>query len=292
MSEPEQWIFISYRRDDSGDQSRSVRDAIQKEFGEKSVFFDIDSPIGSVWPDEIQRAIKHCSVVLAIIGPEWIQSSDKWGRRRLDMESDWVREELTIALSDPCKKVLPIFVGGAIVPPAEVLPEPLRELLNRQAIEIRRDFWDHDIRLVLAQLDGLRPVGQFKSEEEIGPYPIMRTEPPAEIAAAVLERILANQLSSWIKIDSSLPEDPTKTRSEIYKEFKFLRFLDVVRFMREVAPGCEIADHHPRWENIYKTLRVYLTTWGIGHRISDRDVQLARYLDDAYARFIARSVQR
>ena len=55
--------------------------------------------------------------------------------------------------------------------------------------------------------------------------------------------------------------------------------------MQQVAPGCDIALHHPRWENIWKTVRVYLTTGDIGHRISDRDVQLAKYLDRAYRDF-------
>lgn len=55
--------------------------------------------------------------------------------------------------------------------------------------------------------------------------------------------------------------------------------------MTQVAQGCDIAMHHPRWENIWKTVRVYLTTWDIGHRISDRDIQLARYFDRAYVEF-------
>ena len=58
--------------------------------------------------------------------------------------------------------------------------------------------------------------------------------------------------------------------------------------MAQVAPGCDIAMHHPRWENIWKTIRVYLTTWDIKHRISDRDIQLARYFDRAYAEFDGR----
>jgi len=55
--------------------------------------------------------------------------------------------------------------------------------------------------------------------------------------------------------------------------------------MYEVAPGCDIAVHHPRWENIWKSLRVYLTTWDIGQRLTDRDIQLAKYLDAAFNDF-------
>jgi hypothetical protein len=37
---------------------------------------------------------------------------------------------------------------------------------------------------------------------------------------------------------------------------------------------------------IWQTLRVYLTTWNIDHKISDRDVQLAKYLDASYIEFL------
>jgi pterin-4a-carbinolamine dehydratase len=285
----ENWVFISYRRDDSGPEARSIRDAVANEFGREGVFFDTDTRLGEAWPVEIQNALQHCTVVLAIIGPKWL-STDEWGLRGIDSESDWVRLELASSLAQK-KRVLPIYVSEARRPPASVLPEVLRALVERQDIEIRRDFWDHDLRLVLAQLHEFRPQGEsYSSKDEIGPYPVMKTVPPARIDEETLERILTKQLTSWTKVCSQLPEDPSQMRAELYKEFKFSGFREVIRFMREVAAGCEIADHHPRWENIYRTLRVYLTTWGIGHQVSDRDIQLARYFDEAYSRFARRSV--
>jgi pterin-4a-carbinolamine dehydratase len=65
-------------------------------------------------------------------------------------------------------------------------------------------------------------------------------------------------------------------RKELFREYKFGSFQEAIRFMREVSTGCDIADHHPRWENIYRTLRVYLTTWGIDHRVTDRQTQRAK----------------
>jgi len=56
--------------------------------------------------------------------------------------------------------------------------------------------------------------------------------------------------------------------------------------MNEVAPACVIAAHHQRWENIWRAVRVYLTTFDIGHQVTDRDVQLAKYFDRAYAHFM------
>jgi pterin-4a-carbinolamine dehydratase len=89
----------------------------------------------------------------------------------------------------------------------------------------------------------------------------------------------------WKKKVSPLPEDSESVRVELFREYRFKSFRDAIRFMYQVAPGCDIAIHHPRWENIWKTVRVYLSTWDIEHRISDRDIQLARYLDKAYSEF-------
>lgn len=288
----ETWIFISYRREDSANEARLVREAIVREFGQGAVFFDTDSPLGGVWPAEIQNALQRSTVALVIIGPRWLTAANEYGLRRIDNESDWVRREVASALTG-AQPVFPIYVSGARRPPPEALPEALRAIVERQDIEIRRDFWDHDLRLVLAQLHQFWPQrGLNNDEEETGPYPVMRTVPPTRIDEDTLDRILETQLTSWVKICSELPEDPSQTRVELFRELKFREFLDVIRFMREVAAGCQILDHHPRWENIYRTLRVYLTTWGIGHQVSDRDVQLARYLDEAYSKSPRRSLPR
>jgi len=92
-------------------------------------------------------------------------------------------------------------------------------------------------------------------------------------------------LQDWKVVEAPLPEDPHQVRIELHRTFLFRGFRDVLAFMAEVGDFADKADHHPRWENIYKTLRVYLTTWEIGHRISQRDVQLAQYFDRAYGRY-------
>lgn len=44
----------------------------------------------------------------------------------------------------------------------------------------------------------------------------------------------------------------------------------------------EQVNHHPRWENVYRTLRVALSTWDIGHRISYADAMLAQAFDRTF----------
>jgi pterin-4a-carbinolamine dehydratase len=191
-----------------------------------------------------------------------------------------VRQEVAYALAHD-KHVVPVLVGGARMPPEPALPESIRALSQRQYVEIRRDFWDHDVKLLLAQL---LDSSDEPAADGLGPYP--RNPPPGlpdPVNDAVLESVLKEDLIHWEKVVTPLPENPLEERVEIFREYEFASFHAAVQFMVQVAPGCDIAMHHPRWENIWRTLRVFLTTWDIGHRISDRGFQLARYFDRAYA---------
>ncbi|WP_373291579.1 4a-hydroxytetrahydrobiopterin dehydratase [Bradyrhizobium guangdongense] len=44
-------------------------------------------------------------------------------------------------------------------------------------------------------------------------------------------------------------------------------------------------DHHPRWENIWRSVDVHLSTWDIGHKPSVMDLELAQYLEEVRSRF-------
>jgi pterin-4a-carbinolamine dehydratase len=116
-------------------------------------------------------------------------------------------------------------------------------------------------------------------------YPSPPPEIPDPISEEKLQVALDNSLLRWQKVVSSLPEDLEKTRIEIFREYKFKTFIDAINFMHQTAPVCDHALHHPRWENTWKTVSVYLTTWDIGQRISDRDIQLAKFFDHAFANF-------
>ena len=46
-------------------------------------------------------------------------------------------------------------------------------------------------------------------------------------------------------------------------------------FMAKIAAFCIDINHHPRWENIYRTVRINLSTWDTGDRPSQTDLILA-----------------
>jgi len=278
-------VFITYRRDDSSAEARSLCAALREVVGSHLVFMDTSSiPLGSEWPSSIRDALNQAETVLVVIGRDWIRSADEWGRRRLDLADDWVRQEIAAALPSG-RRVIAVLIDGAKMPPQSALPEVLADLPARQHIELRRDYWDHDVKLLLAQFVTATSRGRHGSRER-SIYPV---DPPPgapdPISDEKLGTVLASDLKGWEKVVSPLPEDHSQVREELCKTFAFKTFQDAIHFMTQVAPGCDVAMHHPRWENIWKSLKVSLSTWDIGHRISDRDIQLARYFDRAYRDF-------
>ncbi len=88
-------IFISYRRRDSQQVTRKIYDLLAKQFGYGMVFRDLDSiPAGETFKEYIERELSQCQILIPVIGPRWLEITDKDYRRRLDNPKDWVRREI------------------------------------------------------------------------------------------------------------------------------------------------------------------------------------------------------
>jgi 4a-hydroxytetrahydrobiopterin dehydratase len=71
-------------------------------------------------------------------------------------------------------------------------------------------------------------------------------------------------------------------RQHLCRVFKFGSFKDAMRFMADAVPGIEQLDHHPEWVNRFGTVEVRTTTHDAGDQVTDRDIRLARLLDDLF----------
>lgn len=101
----------------------------------------------------IDESVATCSVLLAMIGQEWLETKDSSGHRRLDDPQDFVRLELASALRRDIP-VVPVLVRGAKMPLAERLPDDLRDLAFRNAVELTHARWKSDVQ---ALVQSLRP---------------------------------------------------------------------------------------------------------------------------------------
>ncbi len=61
--------------------------------------------------------------------------AERGGEPRINDPKDFVRVEIIAALSRNVR-VIPVLLDGAVMPTEEVLPEPLRPLSRRNAIEV------------------------------------------------------------------------------------------------------------------------------------------------------------
>jgi hypothetical protein len=75
----------------------------------------------------IDDNVRSCEVLLAVIGPGWVDAKDESGQRRLDNSADFVRLETSAALKRAIP-VVPVIVHGARMPRADQLPIDLQEL--------------------------------------------------------------------------------------------------------------------------------------------------------------------
>ena len=140
-----QGIFISYRRDDTSAYSRLLYERLGQEFGQELVFMDVETirEPGADFVDAINAGVEKCTVLLALIGKDWL-SCDSEGKRRLDDPEDFVRIEIASALKRDVL-VIPVVVEAAKIPVADDLPEELKILARRQALKLSHEDWDYDI---------------------------------------------------------------------------------------------------------------------------------------------------
>lgn len=145
-------VFVSYRRKDSEGESGRLFDDLTSHFGSESVFMDVSAiEPGRDFRKAIDQSVTTCSVLLAIIGQEWLELKDATGRRRLEDPNDFVRLELASALRRDIP-LIPVLVRGAKMPEIDRLPPDLQELVYRNAVELTHARWKSDVQLLIRAL--------------------------------------------------------------------------------------------------------------------------------------------
>jgi pterin-4a-carbinolamine dehydratase len=274
-------VFISYRRVDSSAASRWLADSIRRTFGAQRVFIDTESiRIADDWPDRINNALASATILMPVIGSNWLKIADDYGRRRLDRPDDWVSNEISHALQRRIPLV-PILLSGTAMPVREALPQSIESLWRIQGFELRDNRWEADLSAVFDRLGELG-LARLSGKAIRYPTPKIRIK---ELTDAELKSELIGLANEWKPIISDIPGREPNKRVELHHNFEFASFEDAIAFMGAAAAHISKMDHHPRWENIWRTVSVWLTTWDIGQRPSALDLELARYLDNLRTTF-------
>lgn len=107
--------------------------------------------LGEDFRKAIDKSVAGCTVLLALIGREWVDCRDAGGNRRLDSPNDFVRMELASALRRDIP-VVPVLVRGALMPTVDELPEDIQELHYRNAFELSHARWKSDVHMLIEAL--------------------------------------------------------------------------------------------------------------------------------------------
>ncbi len=101
---------------------------------------------------------------------------------------------------------------------------------------------------------------------------------PQEIQAALA------QLPDW-NIEEGTPQKSDHVHTELHRVLKFSSFPEAMHFMLTASRFVHVTDHHPRWQNTYSKVEVWLTTGDLKHQLSGKDFALAQYLDELFKEY-------
>ncbi len=265
------YVFISYRRADALAAARGLLRFLRAHYGKESVFMDTaEIRVGDDWEHRLEEALKRATIVIPVIGNQWFAVKDVFDQRRIDQDNDWVRREIVHALENG-KKVIPVYVGIK-EPPAQAFPECLKKLARLQSRTVTNQDAESEWKLLATDLQAsglgpLRPDVRY-------PRAMVQLQP---ITGDALREALS-QLPGWGPVASPVPGMEHVTRSELHACFEFDSFKKALAFMSDAAAEINKTQHHPRWENIWRSVNVYLSTWDLQFQLSQLDIDLAIHL--------------
>lgn len=172
-------VFISYRREGTAMHAGRLYDAMVARFGDHNVFMDLEMAPGIDFVERITTAVGSCRALLVVIGPQWMGD----GGSRIADPADFVRLEVETALRAADVTVIPVLVEGARMPAPEQLPEALRPLARRNAIELSDLRWRYDCQRLMTALDDL--LGEQAGADPVDRAAPARSSAPARVSALV-----------------------------------------------------------------------------------------------------------
>ena len=136
-------IFISYRRQGSRPSATLLYNRLGRYFDAKygagAVFMDVNGiPQDANSRTYLNGLVARTDLLLALITPGWLTSTDGLGRQRLYNLNDFVHIEIDAALKAGIP-VVPVYVDGAEFLHAKDLPDNLKELARLSGITLSTD---------------------------------------------------------------------------------------------------------------------------------------------------------
>jgi len=150
-------VFISYRHKDTRNFALLLRTALIHHVGAGKIFHDSGIEPGELWRKRIKDGLKASTVLLPLIGPNWMAMLDKRRFASEDLLVDEIEHGLNAELH-----VVPVLVDKARMPAAAQLPARIQRLPDLQAISMGWRGFDRDLERLLRVL-GAPDVAQLQA---------------------------------------------------------------------------------------------------------------------------------
>ncbi|MCI4644402.1 MAG: OmpA family protein [Hyphomonadaceae bacterium] len=259
-------LFISYRRSDTQYQADRLHTAIRPHVEDpaRNIFIDIDNvPLGVNFATYVDEKVSQCEVLLALIGPDWLEARAEDGKRRLDDPEDFVRIEIASALKRGIP-VVPVLFDDAPVPRPEQLPEDLKELSLRNGVQIRRATFEEDVVRLVTGLKFVEPkppppsngIASSETSNKISIKSLLRTLVPGIFIFIIIIAIGINFTKPYTdkdKISSTSYEMNKRFCAQFDQDF-------IVYFERDTydvtSAGSAVLDQALSKANEYKSCKI------------------------------------
>jgi hypothetical protein len=151
---PSTRIFINYRTGDEPFGAALIDTALCARFRPEVVFRAPRSiRPGEDFAGSILKAVKESSVLLAVIGPRWLDAADRNGRPRLHNPADWVRREILQAFHSGVR-VVPVLLN-ANLPQEHELPPVIAQLSSHQYLRLHHRYAPADLERLVDEIDAM-----------------------------------------------------------------------------------------------------------------------------------------
>ena len=162
-------IFINYRRSETAAFADHLYQSFIARFGKNKVFRDLSTiELGDNFNLVIEQAISAATVMIVLIGKQWLTIKKRGAKqRRLEEPGDYVRTEIEIGLRAGIT-IIPILVGGAIMPQKKELPPSVQGLaaFHAQAFSWHQDTNKLESRIREVEKVRLKKAAALRMERE------------------------------------------------------------------------------------------------------------------------------
>jgi hypothetical protein len=213
-------IFISYRRADSQLGAAELHRQLALIGGASAeIFLDLASiNPGEPYPERIATRVAECDILLAVIGPDWLDAKGSDGVRRLENDNDYVRLEIASALQRGTR-VVPVFLERPPLDEKADLPRDLAGILTLNGASIAQPTFGLDVEK-LARKIGLPQGGeattaglpQHSASLSSGKFAYVSYSDGVELPRlrSVVRQLLAEKIPVWVHNPVALGFRPTE----------------------------------------------------------------------------------